>query len=319
MKARILGTGSYLPEYIMTNDDIAKLVDTNDAWIQERTGIRERHLTDKGTVSMAYEASKRALDNCNLTAEDLDMILVATVSSDYLFPSTACQLQEKLGANQIPCIDLSAACSGFLFALNTAAAYIQSGMYKRILVVGAETLSRFVDWADRSTCILFGDGAGAVVMEASEEGIIAMDMGCDGSRGMVLYGAGYPIQNPIINQENDGGKLHMDGQAVFKFAIRQIPKTIQNVLSKCNMEIKEIDHFIMHQANQRILAAAAKSLKIPEEKMPVNIECCGNLAAASIPILLDECNKEGRFKRGDKMILSGFGGGLSWGSALLVW
>lgn len=319
MKARILGTGSYLPEHRMTNEDLSKLVDTNDAWIRERTGIRERHLTDQGTVFMACEAAKRALENSKLQAEDLDMILVATVSPDYLFPSTACQLQEVLGAKQVPCMDLSAACSGFLFAMNTAAAYIQSGLYNRILVVGAETLSRFVDWSDRSTCILFGDGAGAVVMEASEDGIDAIDMGCDGGRGMVLTCEGYPIQNPIVYKESDGGKLYMDGQAVFKFAIRQIPKTVQNVLAKGNINIEEIDHFIMHQANQRILTAAAKTLKIPADKMPMNIDRCGNLAAASIPILLDECNREGRFKRGDKMILSGFGGGLSWGSALLTW
>ena len=319
MRARILGTGSYLPEHIITNDDMAKLVDTNDEWIRERTGIRERHLTDQGTVSMAYEAAKRALENCRLRAKDMDMILVATVSPDYLFPSTACQLQERLGAEQIPCMDLSAACSGFLFAVNTAAAYIQAGLYRRILVVGSETLSRFVDWRDRSTCILFGDGAGAVVMEASEEGILAMDMGCDGSRGMVLFCEGYPIQSPVASGESDGGKLHMDGQAVFKFAIRQIPKTIQNVLAKGKIEIEEIDHFVMHQANRRILMAAARTLKIPEEKIPMNIDRCGNLAAASIPILLDECNRSGRLKRGDKMILSGFGGGLSWGSALLTW
>ena len=176
-----------------------------------------------------------------------------------------------------------------------------------------------MDWRDRSTCILFGDGAGAVVMEASEEGILAMDMGCDGSRGMVLFCEGYPIQSPVASGESDGGKLHMDGQAVFKFAIRQIPKTIQNVLAKGKIEIEEIDHFVMHQANRRILMAAARTLKIPEEKIPMNIDRCGNLAAASIPILLDECNRSGRLKRGDKMILSGFGGGLSWGSALLTW
>lgn len=319
MKARILGTGSYLPENIMTNNDIAKLVETSDEWIRERTGIKSRHLTDQGTVSMAAEASKRAMEAAGTKPDDLDMILFATVTPDYLFPSAACQLQSEIDAQSAVCMDLNAACSGFIFALNTAAAYVQSGIYQKILVVGAETLSKIIDWEDRSTCILFGDGAGAAVVGADETGIEAMDMGCDGSKGMVLYCEGNPLQNPLVSQTPDGQKLRMDGQEVFKFAIRKIPDTIRKVLSAGKTTIEDVDHFIMHQANQRILASAAKTLKIPEEKMPMNMDVCGNIAAASIPILLDECSRSGKIKKGDKVLLCAFGGGLSWGSTLMTW
>ncbi|MCH1978315.1 ketoacyl-ACP synthase III [Lawsonibacter sp. OA9] len=319
MRARILGTGSYLPEHIMTNDDIAQLVDTSDEWIRERTGIKKRHLTDQGTVSMAAEAVKKALEAAATSVEELDMILFATVTPDYLFPSAACQLQDSIGAENAVCMDINAACSGFVFALNTAASYIQSGIYGKILVVGAETLSKIVDWEDRSTCILFGDGAGAAVVGADETGIECMDMGCDGSKGMVLYCEGNPLQNPLVSHTPDGRKMHMDGQAVFKFAIRKVPETIRRVLEKSGTDIKEIDHFIMHQANRRILASAAKALKIPNEKMPMNMDGCGNIAAASIPILLDEYSRSGKIKKGDKLILCAFGGGLSWGSTLMTW
>ncbi len=318
MKARILGTGSYLPEHVLTNDDMAKLVETSDEWIRERTGIKERHLTDEGTVFMAAKAAERALENSCLTADDLDMIIVATFTPDYLFPNASCQLQAAIGAPNIPCMDLSAACSGFIYSINTAAAYIQAGMYQKILVVAAETLSRVVDWDDRSTCILFGDGAGAAVLGADETGILAMDMGSDGVKGPVLYCEGWPITNPVVNK-GAAGKLRMNGQEVYKFAVRRLPKTIQTVLAAGDMKVEDVDHFIFHQANKRILEAAAKHLKIPAEKMPMNMDHCGNLSAASIPVLLDEYNQAGKIKPGDKIILAAFGGGLSWASALLEW
>jgi len=334
MKARIIGTGSYAPIHMMKNDDLAQLVETNDEWIQDHTGIKERRISDQGTVQMASEAARKALENSNITVEELDMILVATVTPDYSFPNTASLVQTQLGAKDIPCIDLSAACSGFLFAMNTANAYICSGMYKTILVIGAETLSKIIDWTDRATCILFGDGAGAVVMQVAESGIIAMEMGSDGSKGMVLYCEGRPLKNSITNketptgyqyghaarkEESNGEKLHMDGSDVFKFAVRRIPETIHKTLELAGMTVDQVDHFVLHQANRRILEAAARRLNLPMEKIPMNIDRYGNIAAASIPILLDELNRSGKLKRGQYVMTSGFGAGLSWGSALLEW
>ena len=364
MRARIIGTGSYAPIHTMRNDDLAQLVETNDEWIQDHTGIKERRISDQGTVQMASEAARKALEDSNITVAGLDMILVATVTPDYSFPNTASLVQAQLGAKDIPCIDLSAACSGFLFAMNTANAYICSGMYKTILVIGAETLSKIIDWTDRSTCILFGDGAGAVVMQAAETGIMAMEMGSDGSKGMVLYCEGRPLKNPITDQEvltgyqyghaakkeeiltgyqyghtarkeetltgyqyghaakkeeTDGEKLHMDGSDVFKFAVRRIPDTIHKTLELAGMTVDQVDHFVLHQANRRILEAAARRLDLPIEKFPMNIDRYGNIAAASIPILLDELNHSGKLERGQYVLTSGFGAGLSWGSALIQW
>ena len=319
MKARILGTGSYAPVHVMSNDDIAKLVDTNDDWIEEHTGIRQRYLSSEGTVSMATQAAKKALDDSGIALDEIDMILVATVTPDYSCPNTACQIQAELGMKEVPCIDLSAACTGFVFAMNTANAYITSGMYKTILVVGAETLSKIVDWADRATCILFGDGAGAIVMQASEQGIIATDMGSDGSKGMVLYAGALPLINPIVERTDRTEKLSMDGSEVFKFAVRRIPETIKATLEKVDKTEAEVDYFILHQANRRIIEAAARRLDLAIEKFPMNIDKYGNLAAASVPILLDELNRQGKIKRGQLLMVSAFGAGLGWGSALLEW
>lgn len=319
MKARILGTGSYAPVHMMSNDDMAQLVDTNDEWIQDHTGIKSRHITDRGTVYMASQAAKNALENSGIAVDELDMILVATVTPDYTFPNTACQVQAEIGATEVPCMDISAACSGFLFAMNTANAYICSGMYKTILVIGAESLSKILDWTDRATCILFGDGAGAVVMQASETGIISTEMGCDGGKGMVLSCQGVPLVNPLVELESDGGKMKMDGSEVFKFAVRRIPETINKALELADMTADQIDYFILHQANRRILEAAARRLNLTMDKFPVNIDQYGNIAAASIPILLDELNRSGKLKKGQKLMLSGFGAGLSWGSAVVEW
>lgn len=319
MKARIIGTGSYVPDDVMKNDDVAQLVDTNDEWIQDHTGIRERRVSRQGTVHMACEAAIKALANCEMNISDVDMILVATVTPDYSFPNTASLVQAQLGAKEVPCLDLSAACSGFLFAMNTANAYICSGMYRTILVVGAETLSKILDWSDRSTCILFGDGAGAVVMQAADTGIIASQMGSDGAKGMVLYREDVALKNPIVDQDSQYQKLQMNGSEVFKFAVRRIPDTINDTLKAAGMTADQIDYFILHQANRRIIEAAARRLGLPMDKIPVNIDRYGNIAAASIPILLDELNQSGKLRRGQYLMLSGFGAGLSWGSAVVQW
>ena len=319
MKAKIIGTGSYVPAHSMSNDDIAKLVDTNDGWIEEHTGIRQRYLSDEGTASMATKAAHRAIENSGVNLDEIDMIIVATMTPDYSCPNTACQVQALLGLGDIPSMDTNVACTGFVFAINTANAYITSGMYRTILVIGAETLSKVVDWSDRGTCILFGDGAGAVVMQSADKGIITAEMGCDGNKGMVLYGRGTPLQNPIVNDAGDGGKLHMEGSEVFKFAVRRIPETINATLKKAGKVESEIDYFILHQANRRIIEAAARRLNLPIERFPMNIDKFGNLAAASVPMLLDELNRSGQIKEGQLLMLSAFGGGLSWGSTLLEW
>ena len=318
MKTRIIGTGSYVPEHKMSNDDLAQLVATNDEWIQEHTGIKERHIADKGLVHMAAKAAQKALEDSKIEVKELDMILVATATPDYSFPNTACQIQDKLNASDIPCMDLSVACSGFLFALNTADVYIKSGTYKTILVIGADMLSKMVDWTDRGTCILFGDGAGAAVVQAADTGLIAAQMGCDGSKGMVLRGGAFTYQNPLIENNSDG-KIWMDGSEVFKFAVRKIPDTIMETLKKANKQVEDVTYFILHQANRRILEAAARRLNISIDRFPMNIDKYGNMSAASIPILLDELNHEGRLKRGQLLLLAGFGAGLSWGSALVEW
>ena len=319
MLARILGTGSCLPEFRLTNDDLAHLVETSDEWIRERTGIRERRLTAVGTTAMAAEAAGKALADAGVAAGELDMILAATATPDYLFPGTACQVQAELGAAQAVCYDLSAACSGFLFALHAASAYIAAGMARTILVIGAETMSKITDWSDRGTCILFGDGAGAAVVRADETGILSADLGSDGSRGMVLPCRGRPLNSPAFREEGQGETIVMDGQEVFRFAVRTVPGTIRRALARADLAPEDIRYFLLHQANERILTSAAKKLGVPMERVPVNIGHCGNTAAASLPILLDEMNRAGKLARGDKIVLAGFGGGLTWGAVVLEW
>ncbi len=325
MKARILGTGSCLPEHRLTNEDLAGLVDTSDAWIRERTGIEERRLSRRGTAWLASRAAEAALADAGLEAAQLDLILVGTMTPDEFCPSTACRVQEALGASQAVCLDVGAACSGFLYALATAQAYLAAGMARTALVVGAETLSRIVDWTDRSTCILFGDGAGAAVVQADETGILSVDLGCDGSRGSALTCPGVPLRNPAVSQGQEAGRdgepsvLRMDGRAIFQFAVRTVPGTVRRALEKASLTEADISWFLFHQANRRILTAAARSLGIPMEKVPVNIGQTGNTAAASLPVLLDQLNRAGKLRRGDRLALAGFGAGLSWGSVVLEW
>ena len=324
MAVRIIGTGSYLPKKIADNNFLSTIVDTDDEWIQQRTGIKERHLSNgkEGTTYMATRAAEEALEDAGIEAQEIDMIIVATVSADTYVPSTSCSVQGAIGAILSTCFDINAACSGFLFALNTAYAYLEIGMAKTILIAGAETLSREVDWSDRGSCILFGDGAGAAVVrkeEGDEGGLLASVTGSDGSQGDVLTCKGRGIQNPFHNSKRKKDYLRMDGQAVFRFAVTTVPRCIKQILKKTQTDSEDIKYFILHQANIRILELIAKRLKVDMEKFPMNLDRYGNTSSASIPILLDELNRNGLLERGDKLILSGFGGGLTWGAMLIEW
>ncbi len=321
MKTKIIGTGSYLPVNIVTNDDLSKVMDTSDEWISSRTGIRERHLAkDETTASMSIEAAKRAMEDAGVTAEVIDLIIVGTVSADYITPSCACEVQAAIGADQAVAFDINAACSGFMYALHIANAYIQAGIYKTALILGAETLSKIMDWSDRSTCVLFGDGAGAAVVRADEQtGFLAFDLGSDGSKGMVLAGPNRTNNNPLVQTSKELRYVHMDGQEVYKFAVTAVPSSLQKVIEDAGLTVADIDYFALHQANIRIIQSVAKRLKVSEDKFPISLDHCGNISAASVPILLDEMNKKGLLKPGMKIALSGFGGGLTWASAVLEW
>lgn len=324
IRAKILGTGTGLPERIMTNDDLAEFLDTNDAWIRERTGICQRRIAEKETLlELCEKAGRQAMARAGIEADALDMIIAATLTPDDPLPNLSSGLQRVLGADRAVCFDLSAACSGFIFALTTAQMYIQSGQAKNVLVLGGEILSKIMDWTDRSTCILFGDGAGAAVVGAAEEeeGILAADLGSNGKKGSVLSLKGRPIENPFRKPVAEEGYekcyVHMDGQEVFKFAVSQVPSSIRKLLEKSGKKTEDVDCFVLHQANLRIIRSAAKRLKVPEEKFLINMERYGNTSAASVPIALDEGIRSGRIKKGDLIVLSGFGGGLTWGSLLI--
>ncbi|MDD6811163.1 MAG: ketoacyl-ACP synthase III [Lachnospiraceae bacterium] len=320
MKTRIIGTGSCLPETIVTNDDLSKIMDTSDEWISSRTGIKERRLVkEETTASMSIEAAKRALEDANVSAQDIDLIIVGTITGDYVTPSTACEIQAAIGADKAVAFDVNAACSGFMFAMHTADAYFKAGIYRTALVLGAETLSKIMDWNDRSTCVLFGDGAGAAVLRAEETGILAYDQGSDGAKGKVLACPNRLNNNPLVKNPMDLRYTYMDGQEVYKFAVTTVPASIHKVLEEAGLSVEDIDYFALHQANIRIIQSVAKRLKVPEEKFPISLDHCGNISAASVPILLDEINKKGLLKPGMKIVLSGFGAGLTWGSAVIEW
>ena len=320
MTTKILGTGSYVPERIVTNDDLAKIMETSDEWITSRTGIRERRISlGEETSELAVKAAELALKDAGIGAEEIDIIVVATSSPDNCFPSDACQVQAAIGAVGAVAYDISAACSGFIFALNTVHSFIKSGIYKTGLIVGADTLSKLVDWEDRSTCVLFGDGAGAAVVQASENGVIRMSMGSDGKKGHVLACKARSVGNFLTEGSPELGYMTMDGQEVFKFAVKKVPECIRQVLDESGTDINEVKYFILHQANYRIFESIAKRLKVPVEKMPMNMDRYGNTSGASIPLILDELNKEGKLNRGDKLVLAGFGAGLTWGATLIEW
>lgn len=309
MNAGIVGLGRYLPEKIVKNSDLEKIMDTSDEWIRTRTGIEERRISsdDVNSSDMAYEAAMKALENANISAEEIDMILVATVTPDQPFPSIACMIQDKLGAKKAAAMDVSAACSGFMYGIVTAKQFIESGSYKYVLVVGVEKLSKITNWDDRNTAVLFGDGAGAVVLGPVSEGrgILAFELGADGSGGKHLF------------QEKEF--ITMNGREVYKFAVRQMGESSVNVLEKAGLSKEDVDFLIPHQANIRIMESARQRLELPVEKMSKTIHKYGNTSSASIPISIVEEVEAGKIKDDDVIVLVGFGGGLTWGAIALRW
>ncbi|AEB74728.1 beta-ketoacyl-ACP synthase III [Clostridium botulinum] len=319
---KIISTGKYIPNNIVTNDDISKFVDTNDKWISERTGIKERRIsTGENTSDMAIKAAIAALEKSSIKASDLDLIIVATCTPDSFVPSTACIVQDKLGASKATCFDVSAACTGFIYALGVASQFIKTGQVKNALVIGAETLSKMLNWEDRTTCILFADGAGAAIVERSEEvGLISQYTGSDGTGGKALKCDALPVRNPYCKvDDNFKDTLSMEGREVFKFAVNAMIESVNKVLENTEYNLQDIDYIVPHQANIRIIEFVSKKLKIPQDKFYVNLDKYGNTSGASIPIALDEMNKKGMFKKGDKIILVGFGGGLTFGAHLIQW
>ena len=318
--ARIAGTGSYLPEKVLTNDDLAKFVDTSDEWITARTGIRQRHVAAEGetTCDLAYNASLRALEAAGVDASELDLIVVGTTTPDLIFPSTACLLQHRLGANGCPAFDVNAACSGFVYALTVADKFVRSGAAKTVLVVGAETLTRMLDWNDRTTCVLFGDGAGAVVLKADEEtGILSTHLHADGGKKELLW-------NPVgvstgfrPDEHNVGVRVLMAGSDVFKHAVKALDSLVDETLEANGLDRHDIDWLIPHQANLRIIDATAKRLDMSMERVIVTVDRHGNTSAGSVPLALDEAVRSGKVQRGQLLLLEAFGGGFTWGSALL--
>jgi 3-oxoacyl-[acyl-carrier-protein] synthase-3 len=318
--SRIVGTGSYLPEKVLTNADLEKMVDTNDEWIVSRSGIRERHIAAEGetTGDLAFHAATRALEAAGLAAADVELIVLGTTTPDLIFPSTACLLQHRLGANGCPAFDVNAACSGFIYALSVADQFIRSGMVKNALVVGAETLSRMVDWTDRGTCVLFGDGAGAVVLKAdSEAGIISTHMHADGGKKELLYNPAGVSVGFDTSLPNAGVKVLMAGSDVFKYAVKALDSVVEETLQANGLDKHDLDWLIPHQANLRIIEATAKRLDMPMDRVIVTVDRTGNTSAGSVPLALDEAVRSGKVQRGQLLLLEAFGGGFTWGSALI--
>jgi 3-oxoacyl-[acyl-carrier-protein] synthase-3 len=321
----IIGTGSYLPEKVLTNFDLEKMVDTSNEWILKRTGISERRILNEDLTahSLRIKAAMKALENANLKAEDIDLIVYASITNDYYTPSSACSIQEAIGACNAIAFDINAACTGFIYALVVAQQFIANGIYKHALVIGCEVLSRLTDWKDRNTCVLFGDGAGAAVLSEVDDGygILNSFLGSDGSSGMVLTAPNlYCADNEKERRQN--GKLNslwMDGAEVFKFAVKTMSSATIRVLEELNMSVNDLQHIFPHQANTRIIDGAIKKLGITDDKLHYVIQKYGNISSASIPVALDEANREGKLKKGDNMVLVGFGGGLTWGSIALKW
>lgn len=336
MIGKICGTGSYVPARVVDNEELSRIVDTSDEWIRERTGIKRRHIAEWETTSyMASKAAREAITQAGIAAEEVDLILLATSSPDTVFPSAACEVQKEIGAVNAAGYDINAACSGFVIAFQTAQAYIMAGMYRNVLVIGAETLSRLVDWTDRGTCILFGDGAGAVLLSAKEGHFCHMSAHSDGGSGQALRLDGIrrdslegwktctdskaqPATERQSEQE-DAPYIRMNGREVFRFAVKKEAEIIEELLEDAQLRAEEIDYFILHQANRRIIEAIARRIKVPVERFPMNLEEYANTSSATIPILLDEMNRDGRLKRGEKLILSGFGAGLTWAGCLIEW
>ncbi|MFZ5661995.1 MAG: beta-ketoacyl-ACP synthase III [Pseudomonadota bacterium] len=318
--SRIAGTGSYLPEKVLTNDDLAQFVDTSDEWITARTGIRERHIAAEGetTCDLAYQAAIRAMEAAGVTGADLDLIIVGTTTPDLIFPSTACLLQARLGASGCGAFDVNAACSGFIYALTVADQFIRAGTVRTVLVVGSETLTRMLDWGDRSTCVLFGDGAGAVVLKADREtGILSTHLHADGAKKELLW-------NPVgvsagfkPGEKNAGVRVLMTGNEVFKHAVKALDSVVEETLEANGLDRHDIDWLIPHQANLRIIEATAKRLDMPMDRVVVTVDRHGNTSSGSVPLALDEAIRSGRVQRGQLLLLEAFGGGFTWGAVLL--
>ena len=335
MTGVICGTGSCVPAHTLDNHDIAELVDTSDEWIRERTGVVRRHIIeDETTVSMAARAGQRAIEDAGIHPLDIDLILVATISSNVILPCTACEVQSLLGADNAVCFDLNAACSGFLFAYNTALCYLNSGMYRTALIIGSESLSTLTNWKDRGTCILFGDGAGAAVVRAKEGTSYQFASHSSGSLGGALtcknrlrtelsecHDSVSDSKDEFVQTVSSDAELYMqmDGRGVFSFAVKRVPEAIAEVLKANELRTEEIDYFILHQANRRIVESVSKRMGIPIEKFPMNLQEYGNTSSASIPILIDELRRNGTLKKGQKLVLAGFGAGLSWGASIIDW
>jgi 3-oxoacyl-[acyl-carrier-protein] synthase-3 len=321
----ITGSGSAIPATALDNEGISRVVDTSDEWIATRTGIRDRRLADPSVslASLAAQAAERAIAASNLVATDIDLILLATSTPDDLF-GTACLIQAELGANRAVAFDLTAACSGFVFGMVTAAQFIRTGAYQNVLLIGADILSRWVDWSDRRTCVLFGDGAGAVVMQASEhDRLLGFELRSDGTQNKYLNLA-YETQPHLLAESVvvGQGRFHpitMNGQEVYRFAVRKVPEVIEKALFRAELQVSDIDWLLLHQANQRILDAVGERLKIPSEKIISNLAAYGNTSAASIPLALDESVRQGKIQRGQTIVASGFGAGLSWGATIFQW
>ncbi len=317
MYSRIAGTGSYLPERVVTNQELEATVDTTDEWIRTRTGIEQRHIAadDETTSDLAYHASLAAMDAAGVGPEEIDMIVVGTCTADRVFPNVACLLQERLGIGGGPAFSVEAACSGFMYAFSVADQFIRTGTVRRALVVGAETMSRIVDWTDRETCVLFGDGAGAVVIEASEEpGTIYSNLGADGKYKNMLYAEMGISKKSTVP---DASFIRMNGNDVFKMAVRTLERMVDQVIEENDIKQGDIDWFVPHQANLRIIKATAKRLKIPMERVVLTVAQHGNTSAASVPMALDTAVQDGRIKRGDLLLLEAFGGGFTWGASLI--
>lgn len=317
MSIKVLGTGYYVPEKTLTNDDLANMVDTSDEWITQRVGVSVRHVSeDETTADLAVKASLAALENAGVTPEDIDLIIAATITPETLCPTVAGWVQKRIGAS-CPAFDVSSACSGFLFALDTAVSYIVRGSAKNVLVIGAERLSKIVDWTDRNTCVIFGDGAGAAVVTAGDNYLSSLLYTAGGDE--VLKIPAHSGKSPFYKNEPDRPYIFMDGQETFKFAVSKIVKDIKQVTAEAGITLEQIDHVVTHQANIRIIDYASKRLGIPKEKFFVNIDKYGNTSAASVPMALAELNASGRLKRGDIVALSAFGGGLSSAACIIKW
>jgi 3-oxoacyl-[acyl-carrier-protein] synthase-3 len=317
--ARILATGSALPERVVTNDDLAKIVDTSDEWIRTRTGIRERRIAADGetTGDLALRAAQQALADAGVKASDLDMVVLGTTTPDIIFPATACLIQNRLGANGCMAFDVNAACSGFMYALGVANNFIRTGQVKRALVMGAETLSRMIDWSERETCVLFGDGAGAVVLEASEEpGVIATCLHADGGYKHLLYNP-VGVSAGFKDEKNHGVRITMSGREVFKIAVKTLDALVDETLQAANMHADQIDWLIPHQANLRIIEATAKRLDMSMEQVIVTVDKHANTSSGSVPLALDAAVRSGKIRRGQNVLLEAFGGGFTWASAMV--